>query len=124
MTIDPVLGGILIAIVSGAGTYLASRYAARTSMKTKKVDVEAEAYLRADQLTAGVVERLRLQVEDLDKGRKEDQKRITEVAEEVRKVRDYNNQLITFIYKMIALIRRHELTGEIDPKDVPDGIHI
>ena len=39
-------------------------------------------------------------------------------------MRNYNNALITFLYKVIAILRRHDLTDEIDPKDVPDGIHL
>jgi sensor histidine kinase YesM len=120
---DAILG-ILAGLFSGVATVIVARYSMRTTLKSKKLDVEAESYARADKMTADLLIRMREQINDLENGRKEDQSRISDVEHEVREVRNYNNQLITFIYKMIALVRRHELLAEIDPKDVPDGIHI
>jgi hypothetical protein len=49
---------------------------------------------------------------------------LADLRTEVRQVRSHNNALTTFIYKMLAILRKHNLTDEIDPRDVPEDIHI
>jgi hypothetical protein len=123
MNIEPwllFLGGLATVI----GSTLASRYAGRASVKAKELDVESLAYQRADGLNEGIFKRLNDEIASLRTDRDADRQRIANVEAEVKEVRNYNNQLITFIYKMIAIFRRHELLSEIDPKDVPDGIHL
>jgi peptidoglycan hydrolase CwlO-like protein len=49
---------------------------------------------------------------------------VQELRSEVKEVRNYNNVLTNFIYKMLAILRKHSLTDEINAKDVPEDIHI
>jgi len=50
--------------------------------------------------------------------------RLHAAENEIKQVRNHNNALVAFVYKMLAIFRKHGITDEIDPKDVPDGIHI
>ena len=109
--------------------------AGKTTVKVKELDVDGKAFERAEQIYAGAIGTLQKQYADLDAARKEDNvnhalelakrdERLERVEKEVTKVRDQNNALVTFVYKMLAILRSHNLTDQINPLDVPDGIHI
>lgn len=123
MTIEPwmTLAGIFI---TGLLSYGAARYAGKATVRVKEIDVASQAYTQAEGITKGLIETLRKQIEDLQHDRAADLERIENIEREVREVRDHNNALVTFVYKMLAIFRKHGLTDQIDPKDVPDGIHI
>ena len=118
-----------------AGTVYGAYKAGKTTVKVKELDVDGKAFERAEKIYDGAIGTLQRQLTELDAARKEDNvshaaelakrdERLERVEKEVRSVRDQNNALVTFTYKMLAILRRHNLTEEINPLDVPDGIHI
>lgn len=133
---------ILIAIITIAGSITAAVFAGKSSVKVKQLDVDGQAYLRAEGITAGVIEQLRKQVDDLQQDRLDDKKardadkkehqdelakrdlRLDALEQKLRALGDHNHALTTFVYVVLAILRRHGLIGEINPQDVPDGIRI
>jgi hypothetical protein len=126
-----VLGTIATVIIGG----LTALFTYRSSVKVKKLDVDGEAYLRAKGITADLILELRQEIKDVANRRKEDKVdhdaemakrdlRLENVENEVRAVREHNNALTTFIYKLLAIFRQHNMLDQIDPLDVPEGIHL
>jgi exonuclease VII small subunit len=126
---------IILGCITLAGSVYGAYRAGKTTVKVKELDVDGKAFERAEQIYAGAIGTLQKQYSDLDTARKEDNvahalelakrdERLERVEKEVNKVRDQNNALVTFVYKMLAILRTHNLTDEINPLDVPDGIHI
>ncbi|CAH0296406.1 hypothetical protein SRABI26_04393 [Arthrobacter sp. Bi26] len=126
---------IILGIITLIGSVYGAYKAGKTTVKVKELDVDGKAFERAEQIYAGAIGTLQKQYADLDTARKEDNvahalelakrdERLERVEKEVHKVRDQNNALVTFVYKMLAILRTHNLTDEISPLDVPDGIHI
>lgn len=48
---------------------------------------------------------------------------VNELRAEVGKVRDHNNVLIAYVYRLLAVLRHNQLQEEI-PEPTPDGIHL
>jgi hypothetical protein len=141
VTVEP-WQAILAAVIAILGPILAARYAARSAVKVKQLDVDGQAYLRAEGITAGLIEQLRKQVDDLQQDRLDDKAardadkaehqkelakrdvRLDALEHKLRALGDHNQALTTFVYVVLAILRRHGLIGEINPQDVPDGIRI
>jgi len=107
---------ILLAVITVSGSVFAARYAGKSSVKVKELDVDGQAYIRAEGITTGLIETLRKQIEDLNK-------RLDDVEGEVREVRDHNNALIRYAYRLIDILRGvgH---GDKIPTPPPNGIHL
>jgi hypothetical protein len=88
----------------------------RAAVKVKELDVEGQAYQRAQGINAEIVEALRDQIKDLNG-------RLDSMEKEVKEVRDHNNALITFAYRLISLARKYGYEEEI-PSPAPHGIHV
>lgn len=103
-------------IITVAGSYGAARYAGRAAVKVKELDVDGQAYIRAQGINAEIVEALREQIKDLND-------RLGSVEKEVKEVRDHNNALIRYCYRLIDILRSvgH---GDQVPTPPPSGIHI
>jgi chaperonin cofactor prefoldin len=125
-------GGSLLTFI---GVVYGAYKAGKTTVKVKELDVDGKAFERAEQIYSGAIATLQKQYGDLVTARKEDNvahdlelakrdERLERIEKEVDKVRNQNNALVTFVYKMLAILRSHNLTNEINPLDVPDGIHI
>ena len=134
MTVEP-WQAILLGVIAIIGPILAARYAARSAVKVKQLDVDGQAYLRAEGITAGLIEQLRKQLDDLQQDRLDDKaehkeelakrdQRLDDFEKKLRALGDHNQALTTFVYVVLAILRRHNLIGEINPQDVPDGIRI
>lgn len=130
-----IVGAIILGLITLAGTIYAAYKAGKTTLKVKELDVDGLAFERAEKIYAGAIGTLQRQYDDLEKQRSDDRaahaaelakrdERLDRVEKEVNKVRDQNNALVTFVYKMLAILRTHGLTDKINPLDVPDGIHI
>ncbi|AYN58645.1 hypothetical protein QEO74_gp46 [Arthrobacter phage Nandita] len=133
MNVEPWMGviGILITV---AGSYGAARYAGKSSVKVKELDVDGQAYIRAQGINTEIVEALRQQIKDIEEDRKSDKAeyqeqlakrdvRLDAVEREVREVRTHNNALIAYCYRLIEILRRHGHGHEI-PTPPPPGIHL
>lgn len=103
-------------VITVAGSYGAARYAGRTTVKVKELDVDGQAYIRAQGINAEIVEALRHQIRDLNE-------RLESVEKEVKEVRDHNGALVRYCYRLIDIIRS---TGHGDkiPTPAPVGVHI
>ena len=122
MSIEPwmtLVGIFVTAILS----YAAARYAGKASVKVKELDVAGQAYTQAEGITKGLIETLRKQIEDLQHDRASDLERIENIEREVREVRDHNNALIRYCYRLVDLLRSvgH---GDKIPTPPPTGIHL
>ena len=126
---------LLVGALTLAGTVYASYRASKATVRAKELDVDGQAFERAEGIYTGAIETLQKQYTDLNAARQADKiehakdlairdAKIERIERDVQEVRDRNNALVTFVYKMLAILRAHELTAKIDPADVPDGIHI
>ena len=126
---------VLIAIITVVGSVLAARYAGKSSVKVKELDVDGQAYLRAEGITANLINQLTESIKRIEQERADDKQehkdelakrdaRLDEFEEKLREVSNRNHVLTTFIYVLVAILRRHGLIEEINPQDVPDGIRV
>ena len=114
---------IVLALITVGGSVMAARYAGKSSIKVKELDVAGQAYTQAEGITKGLIETLRKQIEDLQKDRASDLARIEKVESEVQEVRDHNNALIRYCYRLVDILRSvgH---GDKIPSPPPHGIHL
>ena len=98
------------AVVTSVLTYRATR---KRDQTTDALTARRDTLADRDRL----IETLSERVDGLET-------RLGNAEREIKDVRNHNNALTVFIYKLLAIFRRHNLTEEIDPRDVPDGIHI
>jgi hypothetical protein len=103
-------------LVTVAGSYGAARYAGRAAVKVKELDVDGQAYIRAQDINAEIVKALRDQIKALDG-------RLDSVEKEVKEVRGHNNELIRAYYRLVDILRAvgH---GDKIPTPPPTGIHL
>lgn len=127
--------GIVLALITVSGSFGVTYYSSKSSVRVKQLDVDGQAYLRAEGITAGLIEQLRKQVDRVEKAREDDKvehadelakrdKRLDAFEEKLRDVINRNHALTTFIYVLVAILRRHDLLAEINSQDVPDGIRV
>lgn len=113
------VGGVLL---SGLSAWFAAWFAGRSTVKVKQIDVEAAAYANANKINSDLFENLRQQIVDL-KGELEDRdKRMDKIEEQLQEVRGHNNALISFCYRLIAIIRKGG--NETDIPNPPHGIYL
>ena len=126
---------LLAALITVAGSVMAARLSARSAVKVKELDVDGQAYLRAEGITANLIKKLEDSIVRIEKARDDDNaehqqelakrdERLDAFEKKLRALGDHNQALTTFVYIMVAILRRHSLIGEINPQDVPDGIRI
>jgi len=126
---------VLLALITVAGSLGVARYSGKSSVRVKELDVDGQAYIRAEGITAGLIEQLTKQVDRVEKAREDDNlehaeelakrdKRLDAFEEKLRDVINRNHALTTFIYVLVAILRRHDLLAEINQTDVPDGIRV
>lgn len=127
--------GIVLALISMVGSVLLARSSGKTSVKVKELDVDGQAYIRAEGITAGLIKQLTEQIDRVEQAREDDKaehaeelakrdKRLDAFEEKLREVINRNHALTTFIYVLVAILRRHDLLAEINSQDVPDGIRV
>ena len=88
---NPIAQALLIllgVIVTASASYGAARFAGRSAVKVKEIDVDALAYERAEKINSTAFARLEKEVEDLKQGRKDDRKEFDEKIEKVEKKAD------------------------------------
>lgn len=115
MNIEPwqALLGVALTVV---GSYFTARYAGKSSIKVKEMDVAGKAYEQADGITKGLILTLKAEIDSLSG-------RVEKVELEMAEVRNHNNVLIAYVYRLVDLIRRHGLAEEI-PSPPPTGIYL
>lgn len=107
---------ILGAIVTILGSYGTARYAGKSSVRVKELDVAGNAYTQADTITKGLIGTLREDIGKLSE-------RVERLEGEVKDLRTHNNSLIAYTYRLIDIIRKHGHAGEI-PTPPPSGIYL
>lgn len=100
--------GLGVALIASAGTMLGKRIKAPEDRATERRDTIADR--------DGLITKLNDRIDDLEV-------RVKSTEDEVRAVRDHNNALINFCYRLLAIIRRHGHEDEI-PLPPPNGIHL
>ena len=126
---------LLIALITLVGSLYMARSAAKSSVRVKELDVDGQAYLRAEGITANLIKKLEDSIVRIEKARDDDNaehqkelakrdERLDAFEKKLRTLGDLNQALTTFVYVVLAILRRHNLIGEINPQDVPDGIRI
>jgi hypothetical protein len=119
---------ILGAIITVIGSVLAARVAGRASVKVKELDVDGQAYLRAEGITANLIKQLEASIVRIEAARDEDNRdyetRLQAIEKRLGEVSRHNDALTTFVYILVAILRRHGLLEEINSQDVPDGIRV
>jgi hypothetical protein len=126
---------IVIAVITVAGSVMAARMSAKSSVRVKELDVDGQAYLRAEGITANLIKKLEDSIIRIEKARDDDNaehqlelakrdERLDAFEKKLRALGDHNQALTTFVYIMVAILRRHNLIGEINKQDVPEGIRI
>lgn len=106
----------LAGLATVAGSILGARYAGRATVKVKELDVDGQAYIRAQGINAEIVEALRGQIKGLTE-------RLDSVEKEVKEVRGHNNELIRAYYRLVDILRGlgH---GDKIPMPPPTGIQL
>ena len=104
------------ALATVAGSYGAARYAGRASVKVKELDVDGQAYIRAQGINEQIVKALEKQITDLSD-------RLGSVEREVKEVREHNNALTRYCYRLIDILRSLG-QGDKIPSPPPTGIHL
>lgn len=97
-----------VALIGSAGTFFSKKVRAPEDRATERRDTIADR--------DGLIGKLNERIDDLEV-------RVASTEDIVRAVRDHNNALIAFCYKVIAIVRRHGHEDEI-PTDKPEGIHL
>lgn len=106
----------LAGLATVAGSILGARYAGRATIKVKELDVDGQAYIRAQGINEEIVTALRDQIKDLSD-------RLGSVEREVKEVREHNNALTRYCYRLVDILRSlgH---GDKIPTPPPTGIHL
>ena len=107
--------GLGVALIASAGTMLSKRIKAPEDEATERRDTIADR----DALIDSFKEDIRALKEDVKSQKAE----TATLRQEVQAVRDHNNALINFCYRLLAIIRRHGHEDEI-PLPPPTGIHL
>ena len=117
--------GIAGGILGGGGTVgVAWLEARRRARREAAIAVRAEQKFAVDErseilslINSQLVKPLQEELEDI-------RKRLKDAEGKIDNLEDYNNHLVSFIYKLIGLARMHGYDKEIMPADVPPGIHL
>jgi hypothetical protein len=118
----------LISVVAAALTVLGAVFTAiLTYRATRKRDVTTDALTsRRDTIADrdALIETLQKDIRGLKGDMQGQRVETSELRSEVKDVRNHNSALTIFIYKMLAILRKHNLIDEINIMDVPEDIHI
>lgn len=114
------LAAVVTAVAAVVGSFLVYRATRKRDKTTDALTERRDTIADRDALIDTLQEDIKTLKTDMQAQKSE----TAELRVEVREVRNHNNALVSFIYKMLAIFRRHGITEEIDPRDVPDGIHI
>lgn len=133
-------GAVIVGVAGTLGSIKVSAIAARTAQEVKTVDAGTAKEALAETVNTNLLKALnermtqqettitRMSEAQVKRDQSHDERvakletRIDAAESEVREVRSSNMMLTAFIYKLLVVVRRHELTDEIDPDDVPEGI--
>ena len=119
---------VVLALITVAGSIYAARLSAKSSVKVKELDVDGQAYLRAEGITANLIKQLEASIVRIEAARDEDNRdyetRLQAIEKRLGEVSRHNDALTTFVYILVAILRRHGLLEEINSQDVPDGIRV
>jgi len=113
----------LIAAVSALGVALIGAF---NSLFSKKVRApEDDLAARRDTIAErdSLIDSFKDDIKALKEDVKSQKAETAQLRQEIREVRDHNNALITFCYRLVAIIRRHGHESEI-PHPPPTGIHL
>lgn len=110
------MDGALVAALGALGVALFGSINTLVGKKTR--GPEDEATQRRDTIADrdGLIGKLNERIDDLEV-------RVKSTEDEIRVVKDHNNVLINYCYRLIAVIRKHGHDDEI-PNPPPTGIHI
>ena len=113
-TLITALGALAVASVGSISTLIGKKTRSPEDEATQRRDTIAER----DTLIDSFKEDIKTLKEDVKAQKDETAK----LRLEVEAVRDHNNVLINYCYRLIAIIRSHGHEAEI-PKPPPNGIH-
>lgn len=99
---------LIVAFIGSFNTLFGKKIKAPEDKATERRDTIADR--------DGLITKLNERIDDLEV-------RVKSTEDEVRAVRDHNNALINFCYRLLAIIRRHGHEEEI-PLPPPTGIHL
>ncbi|WP_104164655.1 hypothetical protein [Arthrobacter sp. SX1312] len=120
--VDTVLT-VLGTLITSAGLVAVAWFTYRSTRKrdsvTERLTERRDTIADRDSMIAG----LRSDVTELRTEMNAQKDEVSKLRTEVGLVRDHNNALITYCYKLIAVIRGNGLADEI-PTPPPNGIHI
>ncbi|MGL3805836.1 hypothetical protein ACSYDW_07025 [Paeniglutamicibacter sp. R2-26] len=106
------LGGIAAVLITGSFTR-------KTSVVSQAMEARRDTIADREQLIETMQEQLAGALERLTTA----ESKITQQGEELAKVGDRNNELVTYVYKTAAVMRAEGLTDKM-PRPAPHGIHL
>ena len=115
----PVASNIGTALIGASSGWLIARFTRKSSITAHALESRRDTIADREQLIKTILDRL----EAAEKTITEQGDTIRTQGEEIKHVVDRNNQLITYIYRTAAVMRRHELIDKM-PQPAPDGIHL
>lgn len=107
-TLIAALGALAVSTIGFVSTLITKKTRGPEDFATQRRDTIADR--------DGLIDKLNERIDDLEV-------RVKSTEDEIRVVKDHNNVLINYCYRLIAVIRRHGHDDEI-PTPPPNGIHI
>lgn len=92
---------VLGALITMLGSYGAARYAGKSSVKVKEIDIDAAAYERADKINQAAFQRLEKEVSDLKSSHESQGKEIDALKKGMEKVTRVFRVAINFIEQFL-----------------------
>lgn len=116
ITVASHLGSALLGASSG---WLTARFTRKTSITAHALEARRDTIADREQLIETMQEQLAGALTRLTAA----ETKITAQGEELAKVGNRNNELVTYVYKTAAVMRAEGLTDKM-PTPAPDGIHL
>jgi hypothetical protein len=116
-TIVGSLAGVVGALAGWWGRRRAETRADRLAEQSTRLAEQSAEQKLIDAINDALVKPLQKEVGEL-------RERLERAEQKIDTLEDRNDRLVAFIYKLIGIIRRAGVDGEILPADVPPGIHL
>lgn len=120
-TIVGTAGGALAGIGTTGAAWLESKRRRRREEQIQESAEHKQAVDERSDILKVINEQL---LEPLKTELGEVRERLKVAEDKIDHLEDTNDRLVAFIYRLIALTRKHGVDSEILPADVPPGIHL
>lgn len=115
----PLASHIGTALIGASSGWLTARFTRKSSITAHALEARRDTIADREQLIETMQEQLAGALTRLTAA----ESKIAKQGEELAKVGNRNNELVTYVYKTAAVMRAEGLTDKM-PRPAPDGIHL